>query len=95
MMGVAPKHHVIEKKPDYLGLPIKVVSAFHWWEECENRPKAPDVAYKKTGPKSKMEKEKEITQFVLKGSLTFTQNAQADADKQAKIKGRQNSRRSQ
>ena len=94
-MGVAPRHHIIEEKVPYLGLPIKAVSCFHWWEEIEGREKPPDIPKKNTGPKSKKEREQAITQFVLKGSITFTKNAQADADKQAKIKGKQNVRRSQ
>ena len=93
----------------YLGLPIRSVSAFHWWEECEGR-EVPRLTAK-TGPKPSA-KEQAITSMMSKeerlerrranvlsnnsaNSITFSRTAQADGDKQARLKGKNNNARSQ
>ena len=94
---------------NYLGLPIRAVSAFHWREECEGR-EVPRLTAK-TGPKPSA-KEQAITALMSKeerlerrranvlrnnaaNSITFSRTSQADADKQARLKGKQNNARSQ
>ena len=94
---------------NYLGLPIRAVSAFHWWEECEGRevPKLPA----KSGPKpskahmaitaleSPEDRKERRSARVLRNnaanSITFSRSPQADADKTARLRGKQNNSRSQ
>jgi hypothetical protein len=74
----------------YLGLPTeRGLNAFHWKAEVEGRKVEKPI----TTPTPK--KASDITAFKLAGSITFSQNTQADADKTARLQGKQNNRRSQ
>ena len=89
-MGVRPKHHEVEARSEYLGLPIALgLNAFNWRAEVAGRPVAKGMPV--ATPKSAAQ----LLAFKNAGAITFSQNTQADADKTARLKGKQNNRRSQ
>ena len=83
-----PIYHKLNGESTYLGLPAdRGLNAFSWKAPVEGR----RIDSKKTGHKSAAD----ILAFKVAGSITFSKNTQADADKTAKLSGRKNHSRSQ
>lgn len=88
-MGVKPKHHEVAPRSTYLGLPKDSgLNAFHWRAEIDGR-ESPKLT-----TTSMLKNESDITAFKLVGLISFSRNTQADADKTARLQGKQNNRRS-
>lgn len=85
-------HHKLDGEPTCLGLPVqRGLNVFHWAAEIEGRPATRSAPLKTTGHKSAAD----ILAFKVAGSISFSKNTQADADKTARLAGRNNSSRSQ
>jgi hypothetical protein len=86
-MSARPKEHEMPRST-YTGLPIdRGLNVFHWRAPVEGRKVEKAIATPKT--------ETQLLAFKVAGAITFSQNTQADADKTARLKGKQNNRRSQ
>jgi hypothetical protein len=94
----------------YLGIPTeRGLNAFHWQSEIDGR-EVPRLT-SKSGPKPsareqsitalmsfeerKERREAKVLRDNSKNSITFSKSPQSDADKTARLMGKQNNRRSQ
>lgn len=86
-MRHAPTIHKLDGSPINLGLPLdRGLNVFSWTAPVDGRPHFA----KKPGPKTAAD----ILAVKVAGSISFSKNTQADADKSARLAGRKNSSRS-